>query len=132
MGTILLGGIFSSGRIFCHTLLFAVALWLLGTYLFWMRRRTWGLTLAFGSSIHLILDEMWLNPRTLLWPLYSWSFERADISDWLAQTLHWLVSDPHVFVPEIVGFLIVFRFMLLRLRKRRGVSIFARKAQLAE
>ena len=55
----------SNGRVFAHTLLFAVLLLTFGVYVYISRRNSSFLCLSFGNMAHLGLDEMWLDPRTL-------------------------------------------------------------------
>jgi inner membrane protein len=72
--------------------------------------------------IHLLLDQMWLDPRTLLWPIYGLTFERADLTNWAQNILSALFSDPAVYVPEIVGgglILVVFSVRLIRNKEVR-------------
>jgi hypothetical protein len=73
----------------------------------------------------LYLDEMWLSPRTLLWPLYGWTFEKTDVSHWLKDLLIWLRTDPSVYIPEIIGalFLGAFFFNLAWQAHHRTVKV---------
>ena len=73
LGIWLLRETLSSGRIF------AAVLAGVGLYLYLTHRRLGALCLALGTLAHLILDQMWLNPRMLLWPLYGLSFERGIV-----------------------------------------------------
>jgi membrane-bound metal-dependent hydrolase YbcI (DUF457 family) len=116
LGIWLLRESLSNGRIFGHTLLFAGLLAAVGLYLYVTRRRLGILCLALGTLAHLILDEMWLTPITLLWPLYGLSFERAIVEDWLPRILNSLVTEPTVYLPEIIGALLlaVFFWDLIR------------------
>ena len=111
LGTVILGDIFSNGRILTHSLAFSLLLAILGVYLYLRNSMTAALTLSYGSLVHLVFDEMWLDPQTFLWPLCGWSFARVDIDNWFPKMLHSLVSNPHVFMPEIVGFLIISQFI---------------------
>lgn len=97
---------FSSGRIFCHTLLFLMLLVMSGLYLYFRHSKTWLLVLSFGTFTHLILDEMWRSPLTLLWPGYGVQFEKTDIANWMPDILHALLTVPEVYVPELVGAII--------------------------
>lgn len=124
LGQLLLRDTFSSGRIFGHTLLFAGLIIIAGCYLYIRRRTISLLCLAYGTLAHLCLDEMWLNPRTLLWPMYGWSFGRADLSYWLENVLASLVTVPKVYIPEIIGALILAAFFLNLIRQRRLYSFF--------
>lgn len=95
--------VFSNGRIFCHTLLFPILV--AGVELISNRRRdkTWRPNLTFGILTHLILDQMWRTPNTLLWPLHGTTFKKEDTSDWVNKMLRTLVTDPGTYVPELLG-----------------------------
>jgi len=129
LGMFLFPGFFSSGRIFCHTLLFLVILSSVAVYLFKRRGQTWLIALAFGTFMHLILDGMWFTPRTLLWPAYGWAFERTDLSNWLQNVLYALRTNPGVYIPEITGAIILIIFMIW-LVYRRKVYAFVTKGQI--
>jgi membrane-bound metal-dependent hydrolase YbcI (DUF457 family) len=108
---------FSNGRIFAHTLLFLILITLGGLFLYWRRNQLWLLVLAFGTFVHLILDQMWRTPRTLLWPLYGFSFERTNITHWTWDMLHNLLSNPVVWLPELAGVVVVGCFIWLLIRR---------------
>lgn len=110
---------FSNGTIFSHTLLFLIIITIGGLYLYRSYNKSWLLALSFGTFTHLILDLMWLNPRTLLWPLYGLSFQRIDISQWLQGLLHTLLSNPVVGIPELMGVAVVIWFVLVLVRRGR-------------
>lgn len=128
---LLFGQLANAGRLFCHSLLFLVILSLAAVYFYNRRGTTWLLALSFGTFIHLILDWMWLMPWTLLWPIYGWAlvkqapsgFEALAPSQLWSGTfyplLHSLGSNPAVYIPELVGALILVGFaIMLVLRKR--------------
>ena len=121
---------FSNGRIFCHTLLFLILIALAGAYLYRHYSKTWLLVLSFGTFTHLVLDQMWLTPRTLFWPLYGFTFEPADITDWLQNMLYALLTEPEVYVPELLGMGILIWFVVTLLR-RREILAFIRYGQVA-
>jgi len=102
---------FNNRRIFSHTLLFLVLITVPGIYLYRHYDKTWGLTFSFGTFTHLIFDQMLLTPRTLFWPLPGLAFERADISNWMPDKFHALLTDPIVYVPEPVGAIILIWFV---------------------
>ena len=116
--------IFSNGRIFSHTLIFVVLLSLVGLALYRTKRKQWGIVVAFGVFIHLLLDQMWLNPQTLLWPIYGFTFERADLTNWAQNILSSLLSHPAVYVPEIAGGAILFIFMVRLIRNKEVRRFF--------
>jgi len=114
---------FGHGRIFSHTLLFFVLVALAGFYLYLRHRKNWLLVIAFGTFVHLILDQMWEAPRTLFWPFYSFAFERRDLTDWIPNIFHALLTNPEVYVPELVGGLILL-WLGVELVRRRKVGVF--------
>ena len=113
---------FSTGRIFCHTVLFLILITLAGVYLYKSRGKVWLLVLSFGTFTHLVLDKMWLSTQTLLWPLHGFAFEREDATDWTAKMLHALYTDPGVYLPEFMGAFILIWFVVMLVRKKKVYS----------
>jgi membrane-bound metal-dependent hydrolase YbcI (DUF457 family) len=111
--------IFSNGRIFSHTLLFVLFITLFAIYLYRSREKTWLLVLSFGTFTHLICDQMWLTPQTLLWPLYGFAFERLDLTFWTQNIFYALFSAPGVYIPELLGLMILGWFGLTLVRRRK-------------
>lgn len=68
-----LGDRVEDNHLFAHTLLFALILALPGLYLA-LRGNPLLISLACGVIAHLICDPVFREPRTLLWPLYGWTF----------------------------------------------------------
>ena len=130
LGIFLFPETFNSGRIFCHTLLFLILITLAGVYVYRRYRKTWLLVLSFGTFTHLVLDQMWLTPRTLFWPLYGSTFEPADITNWIQDMLYALMTNPRVYVPELLGVGILIWFVVALLR-RREILAFIRYGQVA-
>jgi len=110
--------IFRNGRIFCHTLLFLILVTIAGIYLYRCHSKIWLIPFSFGIFMHLILDQMWHAPRTFLWPILGLEFDKIDLTGWIAGMWQGLVTDPAVYVPELLGFFIIlwFLWMLLRMR----------------
>lgn len=130
VGQLFFRDIFSNGRIFSHTLLFPVLLSLIGLYLLQSRRKIWLIVLAFGSFMHLILDQMWLEPHTLFWPLYGFTFKQIDLAYWLQnEAVRNLATNPAVYISELVGATILICFMVARLRHRKP-GVFLKKRHL--
>lgn len=129
LGQVFLRDTLSNGRIFCHTLLFLILITLAGFYLYRRRKKTWLLIVSFGTLMHLILDQMWLEPRTLVWPLRGLSFEKTDLTHYVQDTIHGLHTSPAVYVPEIVGagILICFVWMMVQ---RRTMFAFIRNGKV--
>jgi len=119
---------FGDGRIFSHTLLFFLVIALAGLFLFWKKHQTWMLALAAGTFMHLVLDEMWLAPHVLFWPLFGFAFERGDIAGWLTGIFNAMFSRPSVYIPEIIGFIIVLWFGM-ELLVRHRVALFLKHEQ---
>lgn len=117
VGVWLLRDTLSNGRVFGHTLLFALLLVAIGTYLYSRHRRRGLLYISFGCIAHLCLDEMWLNLTTLLWPLYGSSFEKTDITHWLNKVLVSLGTEPSVYIPEIIGGLLLVALLTSAVRR---------------
>ena len=122
LGTWIMRDILSDGRVYSHTLLFSVVLLAIGLVLYATRGQWAGLWLAFGSIVHLCLDQMWLNPVTFLWPAFGWRFPVVDTSGWVERVFSNLFREPGVYVPEIIGFLLLAAFALDVIRRRKVVS----------
>lgn len=128
LGVFILRDELSNGRIFAHSLLFVVLLLLAA--LVW--RRSFGSALsllALGAAAHLALDRLWMDPNTLLWPLLRWRPEKQDVSDWPSRILERLITDPNVYVPEIVGAAVV-AALLASLVMGRGLRRFVRSGRM--
>jgi len=119
LGTYFLRDSLSSGKIFCHTLVFLLVITLTGLYLYRGHGKIWLLTLSFGTFTHLICDQMWGNLHTLLWPAYGFAFKRDEISHWIQNILYGLHSDPRIYVPELIGMLILIWFALTLMHRRK-------------
>ncbi|OAT85108.1 metal-dependent hydrolase, partial [Desulfotomaculum copahuensis] len=108
-----------TGRGIAHTLVFALFLLALGLW-FYRTGRSGLLYMALASAGHLVLDRMWQMPRVLFWPLFGFAFPVVGRHGFLAQLLAWwhtLWTNPGVFVPEILGAVILALFAA-RLRQR--------------
>ena len=94
IGVYLFKDTFDNGRIFSHTLLFFLLITIAGLLLYRYRQKNWLLVLSFGIFVHLILDEMWNYPHTLLWPLYGVEFDKRYLENWLATIFQYLMQKP--------------------------------------
>ena len=117
-----------SGRGYAHTFLFSLVLLAAGLILVTRRNKTWLLTVSLCSFIHLVFDEMWLNPVTLWWPLLG-PIQRGETAGWLSSMWQGLVSSPYVFVSEAVGLAIAL-YIGLRLLIGRRVVRFLKKGDI--
>jgi len=131
LGHYLLPNVFDSGRIFAHTLLFTLLLFVIGIVLYLKRGRIWGLTLALGSASHLVLDSMWRTPETLFWPAYGWGFPASGVTNLWRTLWEALTSHPSVYVPEIIGIAIL-GYIGLRLITKRRLRHFFRHGRIMD
>ena len=113
---------FSNGRIFSHTLLFLILVTLAGLYLYRRSSRGWLFVLSFGTFTHLILDQMWLAPQTLFWPFFGFAFAREELADWAPNMLQSLLTNPEVYISELVGAIVLFWFGLVLARRRKAFA----------
>jgi len=111
----------NNGRIFAHTVLFAVVL--LTTALAFRRL----MPLSLGVSVHLLVDGIFLDPHGALWPLLG-AFRSTDY-----ELIRWLhaFNEPYTIMEELFGLtiiaLIVWQYGLY---SRKGLSRFLRKGRL--
>ena len=74
--------------------------------------------------MHLILDQIWSRPVVLLWPLLG-PLPRGETTGWMSNMIQGLFSRPEVYVPEIIGLVIVLSFAY-RIVRGKSVTIFIR------
>jgi len=117
------GYIAPSGRGYAHTLLFNLALFICGLILV-RYRKSWLLIISLCSFMHLIFDQIWNSPVVLLWPLLGPIPEKETVG-WLFNIIQGLFSYPSVYIPEIIGLVIVLLFAY-RLMIRRSFISFIR------
>ena len=126
VGQLLFGETFSNGRVFCHTLLFLILVSLAGFYLYRSYSKNWLLVISFGTFTHLVLDQMWRAPQTLLWPLYGFAFGKIELTGWAQYVLHSLYADPAVYIPESIGAVILVLFLWILVINRSLVGFIVR------
>ena len=105
-------------RTYGHTVIFAAVLLIVSGIAL---RAGWNrglLPLAASSAGHLVLDQMWRNSATVLWPGLGWSFPAgvATFGEWSGSHLRetrWFYSDP----AEIVGAIVILVFLIMLLRR---------------
>ena len=106
-----------------HTLLFSLSLFVIWAVVS-RRRRNFLFPLAVGSGLHLLLDGMFSNPNTLLWPFLGWEFSEAGRVDELFSglpipwSLPWNVS--WLAFSELVGSLFIVWALFGEWRERVG------------
>ena len=97
LGHLLLQGTLDSGRIYAHTLLFLGLVIVAGVVAWRYKLTPLVLVVAMGVASHLVLDTMWDNPVTLLWPAlgpfvpyhYPGYFENMFVEE-IVSPLEWL------------------------------------------
>lgn len=104
---------FHSGRTIGHSLLFVLCLFVIGMLGRSGVRRAF-LALSAGSLAHLLLDQMWTMPHSLLWPGLGWGFESFNIGGLASHVIRGLESNPAVYVPEAIGAVITLAFVIQR------------------
>jgi len=119
LGIYFLADELGNGRIYAHTLLFALILLGSGIAVYLVRQNAGGLVLAGGVFAHLLLDSIWRTPGTLLWPLYGFAFDKYPTGDWLSNIFEAMFSKPSVFIPEIIGLVLLLTFFWQLLRKKK-------------
>ncbi|MFC1977939.1 metal-dependent hydrolase [Chloroflexota bacterium] len=107
-----------NGRTISHTLLFLILLTTAGFYRYKKRGGLNLFALSFGTFTHLVFDQMWRTPQTLFWPVYGFSFPRSDLTAWIPNMLKALLTNPQVYVPEVLGAIILGWFTMVLVRKR--------------
>jgi len=117
----------SSGRGYAHTLLFNLALFIWGLILI-RYRKSWLLIMSLCSFMHLIFDQIWNSPVVLLWPLLG-PFPKEETVGWLPNMIQALFSHPSVYIPEIIGLVIVLLFAY-RVVIRRSLISFIRSGAI--
>jgi hypothetical protein len=101
----------NNGRIFAHSLIFALSLLLIA-----LAYRPL-MPLSLGVSMHQLLDGTFLDPGGAAWPFLG-PFESTDY-----QLIEWIhaLTDPYTITEEMIGLsiiiLIVYRFDLLKWRR---------------
>ena len=119
IGMIFFRDFFSNGRLFAHSLLFLIIMISIGLYLYKRWRKQWLLILSFGTAVHLLLDEMWNTPGTILWPFLGWGFEKKDLTNWFANMWHSFTASPYVIATEAIGAIIIIAFIVVLVRRKR-------------
>src|SRR5271157_778232 len=123
--------VLQTGRIFGNTLPFVAALACLGMYVNKKYHTTAVELFALGSLIHIALDQVWKVPQTLFWPLLRWEFPKYDLEDYLVYILNSLFTHPDAYIPEIIGIVILFWFIVyFKLYKLDNIKSFMKSGNI--
>lgn len=98
---------FQNGRIFCHTLLFASAMFAAGLGLKKRKGDDRVLLMAIGVVSHLLFDKIWGEPETVFWPALG-PFRRDPTTLTLMRQIIKSLSDPSVWREELEGAILLF------------------------
>ncbi len=124
----LLLGYPGGGRLAAHSLLFAVIFTLLTLSINrfartesgrWNTLASYVPFVAFGSWMHLVLDQMWRNPQVFLWPGYGWGLPYGGEFDPIS-----ILLSPVVLAGEILGGVILVGFVVWYFRLRRSGKLW--------
>ena len=102
IGHVIFADTLNNGKLFAHTLLFLIIVAIV--FIIVVRKNWW--IYAFPVFTHLLLDQMWILPKTMLWPAFGWVFTKKDINVWE----HWyqaFFQDPYILVGELVGQVVI-------------------------
>jgi inner membrane protein len=122
LGLLFLRDTLSSGRIYAHTLLFFVLITFTGFLFYRFQHKTWMLVLSAGTLTHLILDQIWITPKTLFWPFLGLEFDRIEVTSWISNIFEALRTYPQVYIPEFIGFIILVWFGLVLIFRKQMLS----------
>lgn len=124
LGKLIFAQTLANGRTIGHTLLFSLALALLGFYIYEKKKNPGPLACAAGSFCHLLEDRMWANPVTFFWPLFGWSFPKG-CPDYTG--LEYFIEmfkrsfEPELslcFISELLGMIIIMFVIIISFKKR--------------
>jgi inner membrane protein len=116
------GDIFSTGRGYAHSFLFNLVLLIISLALL-RYRKTWLLVISLSSFIHLILDRIWNQPLTLWWPFIG-PLPRLETAGWYSHLVEELTSAPSVYIPEILGLMVLVLMGTRLTMKKRVIHFF--------
>ena len=116
------GDIFSTGRGYAHSFMFNIVLLLIALVLL-RYRKSWLLVISLSSFIHLVLDQIWNQPLTLWWPLGG-PLPKVETTGWYSYLVEGLISSPSVYIPEIIGLMVLVLMGAKLVMKRRITHFF--------
>lgn len=106
---------YHTSRLFAHTLLFS----LLAAVVCHVWKKDW-IPYAWIMLGHLVLDSNWTHPRTLLFPLLGFRFDRgmptSDPLGYLRSLWFKYANGPEWVIPEIIGTAVIIIYFYGRVR----------------
>ncbi len=102
VGEVLFKSYFENGRIFAHTFVLSLLLFVAGTYTCKRRGDNRILLLAFGVAGHLVLDRIWTEAATAYWPSMG-PFLRYPSEGTIIEQIMEYLRDPAFWATEIAG-----------------------------
>lgn len=131
VGMLILGEEISNGRIFTHSLVILTVL-SISTFNYSKVKLTGlfvPLLYIFPAYLHLILDGLWTEPNTLLWPLTGTGFPRIGVE--FGDYFGILFSNPYVYISEIIGAIIlIVIFIKFKLYQRTRFANLIKSGEL--
>jgi membrane-bound metal-dependent hydrolase YbcI (DUF457 family) len=131
VGLIILKEEISNGRIFTHSILVVgtITFYMIAVYKVRSGHILKSLFYTVSVWVHLLLDRMWEEPSTLLWPLFGTTFPRVDID--ISDYLTILFSEPYILSGEVLGGLIIVALMAKhRLCKKTNLYDFLKHGRI--
>jgi inner membrane protein len=119
-----------SARFIAHSLIFIIGIFLLGEIYQVIYKRQGIILIACASLAHMVEDSIWKSPKALFWPWYNWLLTNSKkslptmnmqginkrveiITESVAKlNMKKILLDPDVFIPEILGGMILLYFFL--------------------
>lgn len=102
VGEVLFKSYFENGRIFAHTFVLSLLLFVAGTYTLKRKGDNRVLLLAFGVAGHLVLDRIWTEAATAYWPSMG-PFMRYPSEGTIVEQIMEYLRDPMFWSTEIAG-----------------------------
>jgi len=126
LGLFVLPGVVENLRTFSHTVLFLFLVILAAFLVYRKQNAAWGFFIAFGVLMHFLLDSMWLEPASLLWPFLGSTFYKypgMDLDSWLNMRFYDLTAKPEVYIPEAISFIII-TFFFIKIVAEKKIRAF--------
>jgi inner membrane protein len=102
VGQVLFKPYFENGRIFAHTFMMTLLVFAAGACEWRRRGDNRILLLAFGLAGHLVLDRIWVEPATALWPALG-SFAKHPTTQTFLEQIREYMREPAFWVTELGG-----------------------------